>query len=111
MIMRLIRNKLGLSCAKLRPDSLLSLLFLVNSELRNVVVVVVVVLVVIVVVSLIVFCCSCCCCFYHFGHRNLTLKFVQNWVNKRCCCCHCFSFVAVVVASGVINVAVVDPET
>ena len=28
-----IKNKLGLSCAKLRQDSLLSLLFLVNSEL------------------------------------------------------------------------------
>ena len=22
------------------------------------------------------------------GHRNLTLKFGQNY----CCCCHCFSF-------------------
>ena len=37
------------------------------------------------------------------GHKNLTLKFGQNWVNNKgyCSCCfHCFSFVVVV-----------DPET
>ena len=59
----------------------------IESQPKKVVVLVVVIVFVVVIIV---------------GHKNLTLKFGQSWVNKRniLYCFHCFSFVVVV-----------DPET
>ena len=55
-----------------------------------VIVAVICIVVVVVLVFLVVY-------FIIVANKNLTVKLGQHWVNKRYCCCHCFSFVVGVV--------------